>query len=89
MESLDVIHLFQDGIMLLIILVSVLIMPGLILGLCISVLQAATQINEQSLSFIPRLLITFLTIMVTGPWLLRMVTDFTYRLFEQLPGLVG
>jgi len=84
-----VVDIFRQGIVILMIIVSTLILPGLVLGLIISVFQAATQINEQSLSFIPRLLITFLTIIVTGPFLLKLMTDFVYQLFEQLPGLVG
>lgn len=89
MEPVLVIDLFRQGILLLIVMVSILIMPGLILGLIVSVIQAATQINEQSLSFIPRLLITFLTILVTGPYLLKLMSDFVFQLFEQLPSLVG
>lgn len=89
MEPTIVLDLFQEGIFLLILIVTILILPGLLLGLVVSVFQAATQINEQSLSFIPRLLITFFTILITGPLLLKLMTDFVYSLFEQLPGLVG
>lgn len=89
MEPVIVLDLFREAIFLLMTIVTILIMPGLLLGLVVSVFQAATQINEQSLSFIPRLLITFLTILVTGPLLLKLMTDFVYNLFEQLPGLVA
>ncbi len=89
METLEIIDLFRDAIFLVILLVSILVIPGLILGLFVSVFQAATQINEQSLSFVPRLLITFLTLLVTAPLLIRLVTDFTFRLFEILPSLVN
>lgn len=89
MEPVIVLDLFQEAIFLLMLMVTILILPGLLLGLVVSVLQAATQINEQSLSFIPRLLITFLTILLTGPLLLKLMTDFVHNLFEQLPGLVG
>ncbi len=89
MEPVIVLDLFQQAIFLLITIVTILILPGLILGLIVSVFQAATQINEQSLSFIPRLLITFFTIMATGPLLLKLMTDFFLSLYEQLPGLIG
>ena len=84
-----IIDLFAQALLLVIMMVSVLIVPGLIVGLVISTFQAATQINEQTLSFLPRLLVTLLTLIVLGPWLGGMVTDFTERLIHDLPTLLG
>ncbi len=69
-------------------LVLVLLVPALLTGLLIGMIQAATQINELTLSFVPKLLVTFLVMLVAGPWLLALISDFTRRLFENLPYLI-
>lgn len=81
--------LFGDALYLVVIMVAVLVLPSLLVGLVISTFQAATQINEQTLSFLPRLLVTLLTIMATGPWLIRELMDFTNRLVNSVPNLIG
>ena len=58
-------------------------------GLAVGVLQASTQLNEMTLSFIPKLLALFATLAVAGPWMLATLTDFTRRLLSDLPNLVG
>ncbi len=67
----DVLDLFRDGLLLVVIMVSVIVVPSLLVGLVVSMFQAATQINEQTLSFLPRLLVMLVTLMVTGPWLVQ------------------
>jgi flagellar biosynthetic protein FliQ len=89
MTPADVLDLFRDGLLLVVIMVTVIVVPSLLVGLVVSVFQAATQINEQTLSFLPRLLTTLVTLMVTGPWLLNKLTDFTSRVIHDIPGLVG
>lgn len=84
-----VVDVFKEGIMLLIMFVSILIIPSLVVGLVISVFQAATQINEQSLSFVPRLIVTFVTITLTAPMLSKMISEYTYKLFEMIPQWVS
>jgi flagellar biosynthetic protein FliQ len=76
------VRLLGDGFLLIVLMVSVLVVPSLLVGLVVSVFQAATQINEQTLSFLPRLLTTLLTLMVAGPWLLSRLMDFTLRLTD-------
>ena len=71
-----IIQVFADGVMLILVMVSVLVMPGLLVGLVVSIFQAATQINEQTLSFLPRLLVTLVTLLVTGPWMLRELLEY-------------
>lgn len=66
-----------------------LLLIALIAGLVIGMLQAATQINESTLSFIPKLLLLVLTLFVTGPWILRVLTDFTRDLYGSIPGMIG
>jgi flagellar biosynthetic protein FliQ len=66
-----------------------LLLIALIAGLVIGMLQAATQINESTLSFIPKLLLLVLTLFVTGPWILRVLTDFTHDLYASIPAVIG
>ncbi len=84
-----VIDLMRESILVLLMVVAVLILPSLIVGVFISIFQAATQINEQSLSFIPRLVAVFITLMVASPWLIRVLVDFTNNIFEQIPHVIG
>jgi len=81
--------LMREALYLAMVLVSVIIVPSLCVGLIVSVFQAATQINEQTLSFLPRLLVTLLTLVILGPWLGGLVTDFTERLITDIPTLLG
>jgi len=76
------VQLLGEGFLLVVLMVSVLIVPSLVVGLVVSVFQAATQINEQTLSFLPRLLTTLITVMVAGPWLLTRLIEFTQRITD-------
>lgn len=62
---------------------------ALVTGLVVSILQAATQINEMTLAFIPKLLAVFVTLALAGPWMLALLTDYVRRLFSEIPGLIG
>ncbi|MBK6980942.1 MAG: flagellar biosynthesis protein FliQ [Betaproteobacteria bacterium] len=62
---------------------------ALVTGLVVGILQAATQVNEMTLSFIPKLVALFATLAVAGPWMLSTLVDFTRRLLTELPQLVG
>ncbi|HWW29341.1 MAG TPA: flagellar biosynthesis protein FliQ [Steroidobacteraceae bacterium] len=66
-----------------------LLLIALITGLVIGMLQAATQINESTLSFIPKLLMLVLTLFVAGPWILRVLIDFTRELYAGIPTVIG
>lgn len=81
--------LMRQAMFLIISMVSVLILPSLFVGLLVSVFQAATQINEQTLSFLPRLLTTFVVIVMAGPWLVTEMLDFSANLFNQLHFVVN
>jgi flagellar biosynthetic protein FliQ len=70
-------------------MVAVIVLPSLVVGLIVAMFQAATQINEQTLSFLPRLLFTFLTLIWLGPWLVTQLIEFTDRLYRNIPGLIG
>ncbi|OLQ79145.1 flagellar biosynthetic protein FliQ [Photobacterium proteolyticum] len=81
--------LFSNAIWTIISIVIVLVIPGLLVGLIIAVFQAATQINEQTLSFLPRLLVTFLMVIFAGHWMLRKIMELFDYLFHNIPGMIG
>lgn len=83
------VDLFREGLWLMAMAVAVIITPSLIVGLIVAMFQAATQINEQTLSFLPRLLVSFTTLMVMGPWLVARWLDFTQKIMENIPYLIG
>lgn len=85
----DVLVLFGDALWLVVLVVMVLVVPSLVVGLVVAVFQAATQINEQTLSFLPRLIVTLISIMAAGPWILTKFTEHFTRLLESIPGLIG
>ncbi len=66
-----------------------LLLVALIIGLIVSIFQAATQINEQTLSFIPKLVGIFIALVVAGPWMLSVMLDYMREVFSGIPGLVG
>ena len=84
-----VLDIFADAFFLTMVMVGLIVGPSLVVGLVVSMFQAATQINEQTLSFLPRLLITLATIMVAGPWLLQELIDLFNRLVTNIPAIIG
>ncbi|HGM5372777.1 TPA: flagellar biosynthesis protein FliQ [Serratia marcescens] len=70
-------------------LAAPLLLAALISGLVVSLLQAATQINEMTLSFIPKILAVVTTIIIAGPWMLNLLLDYMRTLFSNLPTLIG
>ncbi len=85
----SILDLFRQGLYLIIMLSGTIIVPALIVGLCVAMFQAATQINEMSLSFVPKLLITFATLIIAGPWMLNMLVGYTQMLITQIPTMIG
>ena len=84
-----VVDLFGSALQLIVLLVSLIVLPSLLVGLVVAVFQAATQINEQTLSFLPRLLTIFLVVMVCGSWILYRLVSYTQALFANIPFLIG
>ncbi|SEK68861.1 flagellar biosynthesis protein FliQ [Nitrosovibrio tenuis] len=66
-----------------------LLLVALATGLMVSIFQAATQINEMTLSFIPKLVALFATLVLAGPWMLSVMIDYMRQVFESIPGLAG
>lgn len=89
MTPTTVIDLGRQALELTLLISAPLFIAALATGLIISIFQAATQINEQTLSFVPKLIATFITLVVAGPWMITMMTDFIRRLFENIPAMIG
>ena len=84
-----VMNIGREAIEMTLILSGPLLLAALIIGLIISIFQAATQINEQTLSFIPKLIGMFVVLILAGPWMLQMMVDYIRRLFESIPQIIG
>ena len=84
-----VISIGEHALVITSIVAAPLLLSALVSGVVVGMLQAATQINEMTLSFIPKLLALVATIFVTGHWMLQTLIDYTRSLFESIPGLLG
>jgi len=90
MMTIDVAgDIIAQGLKLVLMISVVAILPSLRTGLLGSIFQATTQINEQTLSFLPRLVMTMLVLVFAGKWMLTQLIDFTLLIFEQASILVG
>jgi flagellar biosynthesis protein FliQ len=84
-----VVEVFRSALYLIILLVAAVIVPGLIVGLIVAVFQAATSINEQTLSFLPRLLVTLGTLMYLANWIFATLIGYATNLYTSIPELIG
>jgi flagellar biosynthesis protein FliQ len=85
----SVMTLGRQALELTIVVSAPVLITALVIGLLVSVFQAATQINEQTLSFIPKLVGMFVVLIIAGPWMVTLMVDFIQRLFSNIPWLVG
>lgn len=83
------VDVLRDALSIIVVIVSAAVVPSLIVGLVVAVFQAATSINEQTLSFLPRLLTTLLALMFLGHWLVQMLMDFFMEMVHRIPQVVG
>lgn len=89
MSPETVINLVQQGMQVALLVSAPMLLTALVTGLVVSIFQAATQINEMTLSFIPKLIAIFAVIVLAGPWMIGLMVDFTRRLFTDIPGMIG
>ncbi len=89
MTPTTVIEIGRGAIEITLLVSLPLFVVALATGLLISIFQAATQINEATLSFVPKLLAIFVTMIVAGPWMLTVLTDYIRRLYESIPSVIG
>jgi flagellar biosynthetic protein FliQ len=89
MTPTAVIQLGRQAVEVTLMVSSPLFIAALATGLIISIFQAATQINEMTLSFVPKLVAIFVTLVLAGPWMITILTDFMRRLIESIPAMIG
>jgi flagellar biosynthesis protein FliQ len=79
----------RESLTVTVLLAAPLLLAALITGVLVGVLQAATQINEMTLSFIPKLMALVATLLITGPWMLQLITGYTRMMFQNIPSMLG
>lgn len=84
-----VIHLGQQAMTIIVQLSAPMLLASLAVGLVVAIFQAATQINEATLTFVPKLIVMALIIIFAGPWMLQMLISYTQNLIRSIPGLIG
>ena len=83
------VDLVAEALRVVMLLVMVMVLPGLVTGVIVALFQAATQINEQTLSFLPRLLVTLLALILAGHWMTGKLMDYCVAVFQRAAQLVG
>ena len=89
MTPATVVEIGRQAVEITLLISAPLFIAALVTGLIVSIFQAATQINEATLSFVPKMVVIFLVLIVTGPWMITLMTDYMRRLFESIPGMIG
>ena len=89
MTPQTVLTIAQQALWITALVSAPLLLTALVVGLVVSVFQAATQINEMTLSFIPKLLAMFAALVLAGPWMLAMLVDYVQRLYTSIPQVIG
>lgn len=89
MDADVIIDLSQQALYIITMLAAPMLLSALAIGLLVGMFQAVTSINEQTLSFIPKLLILVVAIMLAGPWMLNLLINYTRNLYLSIPGLIG
>ncbi len=84
-----VMEIGRQAIEVTVLISAPMLITALIVGLIISIFQAATQLNESSLQFVPKLIAMFAVILLAGPWMLQYLVDYIQRLFSSIPQLIG
>jgi len=83
------VDVFREALYVVMTLVAVIVVPSLLIGLVVAVFQAATSINEQTLSFLPRLIVTLLSLIIGAHWITQKLMDFTINMIKEIPVVVG
>ena len=89
MNTGQVIDIGQQAVYTVLLIIIPVLGAGLLTGLLVAILQATTQIQEQTLAFVPKILVVFISIGIFAPWMLSTFTDFVTELFALIPGLLG
>ncbi|MDQ6620916.1 MAG: flagellar biosynthesis protein FliQ [Pseudomonadota bacterium] len=89
MNTQSVLTIAQQALFVTVLVSAPLLLTALVVGLVVSIFQAATQINEMTLSFIPKLLAIFAVLLIAGPWMITQLVDYVRRLFMSIPQIIG
>ena len=89
MDADTVVSVGRQAMEVTMLLAAPILLASLAVGLIIAMFQAATQINEMTLSFVPKLMIIAVVMITAGPWMIRQITGFTTRLIENVPYMIG
>ncbi len=89
MTPQTVVAIGREALTVTLMVASPMLLFGLVIGLIISIFQAVTQINEMTLTIVPKILGVALALLIFLPWMINMMTDFTRHMFAMIPGLVG
>ncbi|MDR1064318.1 MAG: flagellar biosynthesis protein FliQ [Azoarcus sp.] len=89
MTPTAVIDLGRQAVEITLLISAPLFLAALVTGLTVSIFQAATQINEMTLTFVPKVVAIFITLVLAGPWMITMITDFMRRIFSGIPAMIG
>ena len=89
MTPTTVVDIGRHAVETLLLVSAPMLGAALITGLIVSIFQAATQVNEMTLSFIPKLIAVFLVLVLAGPWMITLMTDYIRRLYTSIPSLIG
>ena len=84
-----VMEIGRQAIEVTLIISAPMLLAALVVGLIVSIFQAATQINESTLQFVPKLVVMFVVLLLVGPWMIQYLMDYIQRLFESIPQLIG
>lgn len=84
----SVMTLGREAMQVTLMIAAPMLLTSLLVGLCVSIFQAATQINEATLSFIPKLLGVFMALIISGPWVLSVIVDYMHKMFAGIPAMV-
>ncbi|KKB64201.1 hypothetical protein WM40_06790 [Robbsia andropogonis] len=85
----SVMTMAHQAMQVALLLAAPLLLVALVVGLVVSLFQAATQINEATLSFIPKLIAVFVALVIAGPWMLNMMLDYMRAILTGIPGVIG
>ncbi|UCV19755.1 flagellar biosynthesis protein FliQ [Ferribacterium limneticum] len=84
-----VMEIGRQAIEVTLVMAAPMLLSALVVGLIVSIFQAATQLNEATLQFVPKLVVMFMVLILVGPWMLEYMMDYIQRLFESIPQLIG
>ncbi len=88
MEQSEIIKVIQDAVITIMLVSAPPLLMGMIVGIIVSIFQATTQINEQTLAFVPKIIAIFLALLVFGGWMLTNLSDFSYRMFGYIGTMI-